>query len=205
MQAVLIKTLLALCGCLVIGSICYGIGAAVASISPRKGGLRRMATVLFGSAIAVASLAMFFSETSLPVTNAIGNISFVQVHPSGKDYRTDVLLQTSTGSTLAVFARGRSPLFLLGERVALTYQTQTGLIVKAHFIAIDGREEGVFNSANSWAAAAGVLVGIFIIWTAFKVHKRDPEGAEESGDHRRVPLDSVDEGSLPHLSDNHQD
>lgn len=206
MQVALVKILLALCGCLVIGSICYGIASSVASISPRKGSLRRMATLLFGSAISVAALTMFFAETSLPVTDAIGNISFVQVHPSGKDYRTDVLLQTSTGSSLAVFARGRSPFFRLGERVALTYQTQTGLIVKAHFIAVDGKEEGIFNSADSWVAAVGVLLGIFIIWTAFKVNKRDPEGAEERGDRRRMPLGSVvDEGTPLHPSDKHRD
>jgi hypothetical protein len=204
MQLALIKTLLALCGCLVIGSICYAIAAAVASISPRKGSRRRMATILFGSAIGVASLAVFLTGVSLPVSQADGVISFVQVQTQGKSYRTDVLLQTNTGA-LAVFAHGRSRLFRLGEHVLVNYQEQTGLIVKAHFIAIDGREEGIFNSADSWAAAVGVLVGIFIIWTAFKVHKRDPEGDEESGDHRRVALDSVDEGSLLHLSDNHQD
>ncbi len=178
------KALLALCGCLVIGSICYGIAAATASISPRKGSRRRMATILFGSAMAVASLAVFLARVALPVSQADGVISFVHVQPEGKDYRTDVVLQTNAGA-LAVYAQGRSSLFRLGEHVVVDYHEQTGLIVKAHFIAIDGREEGIFNGADSWAAAAGVLVGIFIIWRAFKVNKRDPEGAEESWGQRR--------------------
>ncbi len=203
MQVSLIKVLFAMCGCLVIGAVCYGIAAGMEGISRRKGSRRRMAAILLRSALAIASLAVFLTSASSPVSRAEGVISFVQVQSEGKGYRTDVLLQTGTG-TLAVFAHGRSSLFRLGEHVVVNYQKQTGLIVKAHFIAIDGREEGKFNSTDSWVPVVGVLLGLYLIWTAFKVQKHDPEGAESRG-LNKVPLNSVDLGSLLHLSENHQD
>lgn len=199
MQVGLIKTLLVLCVCLVIGAICFGIAAAMASISPTKGRYKWIATTLFGSAICVTSVAMFV-QTQLPVSHFVGIISSVQVHPEGKDYRTEVQFQAHTGTTLMAHAHGRSSFFRPGERVVLDYQTQTGTIVKAHFIAADGREEGVFNSADSWMAGLGLLIGLFIIWVAFRVNKRDPEGAEENWRSGEAPLNSVDEDSLLHLS-----
>jgi hypothetical protein len=204
MQVSLVKVLFALCLCLVIGAICYGVAAVAAGISPRKGNRRRMAAILLGSAMSVASLAIFFAQTQFPVSQAEGVISFVQVQSEGKGYRTDVLLQTGTG-TLAVFAHGRSSLFRLGEHVVVDYQEHTGLITKALFIAIDGGGEGKFNSTDSWVPVGGVIIGLYIIWTAFKVHERDPQGAEESRGLNKVPLDSVDVDSLLHLSENHED
>lgn len=178
MQVVLIKTLLALCICLGIGAIGYAIATAMASISPSKGRYKWIATLLFGSAIC-GSLATF-ALTQLLTSHVFGNISSAQVHPDRKNYRTEVRLQTSTGGKLVTYAHGRSFHFRPGQHVALNYQERTGMIVKAQFIGPDGKEEGVFNSSDSWTAGIGLLCGLFIIWVAFKVNKRDPEALKKA-------------------------
>lgn len=201
MQLDSVQALLALSVCLGIAGICYGIAAAAASISRRKGRLRLMGCILFGSAICVAGISMFLAQDRLHVYQAEGIIDEVQVHPEGKDYRTEVHLQTSSGATLSLHAHGRSSYFRPGEHAALNYRELTGGIVKARFIAADGKGEGVFSSTDSWVSGAAFLAGLFVMWAGCRVNKRNPEGLEESNNRGFAPYDSFDNASLLHLSD----
>lgn len=186
-----------LCG---IGVV-YAISASTLSISSKKGMRQMLAYVFIGTGVCIGSLAFIVFQARLSVLQAAGVIETAHVHAEGRGHRTDFTVRVPSGGVLALNADDISPYFRAGEQVSVRYQGYTGSIIKARFLSSTGVEEGVFNGTDSWSPYGSFLMGLFIIWSGIKIHKRDPEGAEDDSGRDPKPYGAVDKFSLIPLSE----
>jgi hypothetical protein len=189
-------------GCALFLAIRYGVIAATESDGPRKGKARLIATGLVGLVFLLPALATILYNRSLPIFEFEGQVESVQVlHGDSRHYSAFLQIRTLSGGETTVHASDRSNGFRTGEHIKVRYQGDTGELLKASFYAPDGTQEGVFNGTSTWPPYFALLFGLFLIWGAFRQHRRDPEGEEEPARGNPDLLETVDEESLLHLSE----
>jgi hypothetical protein len=132
---------------------------------------------LLGGGAVVSALAVIGYQQSLTIYHAEGIIQQVRVYMTGKEHRTRLQVATNSGANLVLRASGRSIYFHPGEHLIVTYQGETGSIIKATFLKDDGTFEGRFRGTVAWPAYVLLMGGILIIGIGFKMNRRDPEGA----------------------------
>lgn len=181
-----------------IAVVCWFL-ASTYGTSPRRGKTFLTAHVLAGSGICLVALTFLLFNHNLPIIQTEGNIESVQIHPKGRDFRSDLLIRTASGGVVAIHASGRSPYFRPGEHVKVQYQGYTGTILKVYFFSADGGEEGGFNGTDRWPPYFALLGGLTLIWYGFRKYHRDPEGAEEPSHRNPKPYGGVDKDSLLRL------
>lgn len=153
--------------------------AATESDGPRKGRSRFIATFLFGFWFCAGTLLIFLYDRSLPVFEFTGTIESVQVrNSSSRHYSAYLRIQTTSGGDIDVHATDSSTRFRPGQLVKVRYKGDTGELISAVFYAEGGKQEGVLQSLKPIQEALGFLLGLFVIWVAFRQWRRDPEGAE---------------------------
>jgi hypothetical protein len=174
----------------------YGFIAATESDSPRKGRARLIATLAFGSWFCISALSMIIYNASLPVFEFGGEIESVQIiHSDSRHYSAFLRIHTLAGGNITIHYSGRNEYFRKGEHLKVRYQGDTGELLKATFLAPDGRQEGVFNGTSTWQPYLVLLPGLFAIWAGFKKFHRDPEAVEDTTWRNPSLLDSVDDDS----------
>jgi len=174
----------------------YGFIAATESDGPRKRQARLIATLAFGSWLCISALSVITYNVRLPIFQFEGNIESVQViHSDSRHYSAYLRIQTFAGGDITIHASNRSQYFRPEEHVKVRYQGDTGELLKATFVAPDGKQEGVFNGTSTWAPYFVLLFGIFVIWASFRKFHRDPEGAEDTAWSNPSLLDSIDDDS----------
>jgi hypothetical protein len=144
----------------IFAAITCGILSSRGSVSLRKGRLRFAATLLFGSALCLASIGELLRLRTLPILSAEGVIRSAAVHSQGKGHRTDFTVTSADGATYHLNADGRSDYFRPDEHVVLTYRGYIGSVVEVHFIAASGAEEGIFRSTQRLEPFAGIHWGV---------------------------------------------
>jgi hypothetical protein len=159
----------------VVIALAFGIDGAIASTSPRKDKSIFLATLFFGIALCIAPTAGIIDYYRLPRLETNGVIVSASVHSAAKGYRTNVLIAVP-GGDVSLYAGGRSNFFHAGELVHVNYQSYSGEILKASFLAKDGHPEGVFQSTGLLGAWLGLLLGCWIMWAARRRYSRLPQG-----------------------------
>jgi hypothetical protein len=193
-------------GFLVVGLILWlaaigcGIAAARLEISKSKGLFRTWGYVLFAAGLCVASLSFLLTSYKGRHFSVDGDIKEAHIVGSGRSRRTDVWVRVGSGD-LVLRASGTNVYFRPGEHVILTYQENSGSILKARFFSPTGKQEGAYNNADFLGPSVCLLIGIVLIWGSIRLHRRDPEGSETNESRGFDPHDSVDSlSSLLHLS-----
>ena len=162
---------LLLAGCALVAAVAFGIRVSQA-IEPLKAKMRFFAVGLFGFAFVFAGIGLILLDYQLPTVEADGTIEAVSVHSQSKGYRSDISVRVGQGGLLALHASGRNAYFRRGEHVRLHYQGFTGLILRAEFVAPDGRSEGVLGT--DFLTGYGMLCpGGATVFFGWKRYRRD--------------------------------
>jgi hypothetical protein len=177
--------------CCFVGSSVSAVLCSIAGISIRKGRLKLLSLCLLGGGAIVAALAMITYQRSLPIYHGEGIIRNVHGYMTGKEHRTSLQIATNSGADLVLRASGRSDYFHPGEHLIVTYQGETGSIITATFLKDDGTVEGQFRGAVGWPAYVLLIGGMLIIYSGFKMNRRDHESAEE-GNRNVKPYEQID-------------
>ena len=154
-------------------AIAYGIAAGAATNQARRTKHILLIHIFFGLAACLTTPAILLTEYQLPTLHAQGTITSISIHSQGKDYRSEVVLQLASGGDVHLFASGRSNYFRPGQRADLRYQSQTGDILYAQFLTVDGHPEGVFRSLDPVMPYFPLLAGIFTLYMGWRRYKRD--------------------------------
>jgi hypothetical protein len=178
MEFKLVKVFLLLAVGFCLSGIGYGVSASRESISLKKGKRRLIGFLLCGVGICIAALAFGSLQWTAPTYLVDGIIESAQVHSQNRGYRTSLIVQTSSGTELALSADGSSPYFHVGEHLKASYRVYSGSIHKAQFLSSTGSPEGVFNGTDDWPPYFMFLLGLFVMWAGVRKFKRDPEGVE---------------------------
>jgi hypothetical protein len=182
-----------------LGAIGYGIAAARLEVSKKKGLLRMWASIHFAAGLCVLSLYFLVISYKGRHFSVDGYVEEAHIVASGRSRRTDVWVRVGSGE-LVLRASGTNVYFRPGQHVILTYQENSGSILKARFFSPTGKQEGAYNNADFLGPSVCLLIGIVLIWGSIRLHRRDPEGSETNESRGFDPHDSVDSLSLLHLS-----
>ena len=140
-------------------AIVCGIAASREAISIRKGKLVFLASVFGGVGAGLLGGVPLLLQSQLPLISGEGIIESV----SANSRLHSISIRVSSGERLALKALDRSPWFRAQEHVRLQYQAYTGVIMRAQFLAPDGRVEGSFRSTSFIGSYALLAVGALII------------------------------------------
>ena len=114
------------------------------------------------------------SEWSLPVYNFEGTVTSVQVlHGDSRYYSAYLTIATAQGSSICVHASGRSPGWVLGQRLKVHYYGVTGELIQALLIGPDGRQQGFFQRTGRMGDWGAMLMGVLFLWMIWKIYRRD--------------------------------
>lgn len=192
---------------LIGGSACLGAVAlrywhlsSRYEVGVRRGKALLIASLLGGSGVCAAGLALSLYESHLIVFEIEGKIEGVEVR-RGKTVRPYLYIHTTAGDDIVVHASGMSPYFRRRQSVRLRYQDKTGEILTAIFLAGDGHIEAVFNDSETWPSPYFIaLVGATIGCSGLTRYYRDPQGSKYPTLWDPVWNTSVDKASLLNLS-----
>lgn len=163
----------------IIVALRFGYFAVTESDCPRKGQARLIATLIFGGWFCVAPLLLFISDKCLPIFEFKGTIESVRVVSSNSRHFSAYLrIKTNMGGWIDVHATDRSNRFQPGQHLQVRYRGDTGELISAEFFSPAAIQDGELHSTKTMEEVICFLLGIFLIWVAFRVYHRDPQGSE---------------------------
>lgn len=179
----------------------YGYVAARASIGPRKGRARLIATLVFTSCFIVLPLLWAVYESQLPVFNFDGIITSVRmINTNPKYYSALLTIATTNGGEIEVHVSQMSDGWRVSQRLNVRYYGDTGELIRATLLSPEGAKQGTVSSTDGFVRFSSVALGLVSTWLAWKRYRQDPEGAVDRPPRSSELSDAVDRESMLHLS-----
>lgn len=179
----------------------YGYVAATASVGPRKGRARLIATLAFTCCFIAMPLLWAVYECQLPVFNFDGVITSVRVmNATPKYYSAYLAIATTLGGEIEVHVSRRSDAWRVSQRISVRYFGDTGELIRASMLSPNGAKQGTVKSRDGFVRFASVALGLFSTWLGWRQYRRDPEGAIEEPRRSSELSNAVDQESMLHLS-----
>jgi hypothetical protein len=154
------------------------VGSTLGS-GPRKGKTLLASRVSLGVALLLLASIPLLGRWVFPVSDAEGHIVSAQEHSHSRSHPTDLQIQTNSGEYLYLHASDRSDYFRPGQRLKVRYQGWDLAMVEAQFFTVDGKQEGVFRDLRSFYSYLLIVLGLYLIYDAYRKYRCDPEGKEK--------------------------
>lgn len=195
----LIRTLVIFAGLAICSACLFGFRSNSASIGPDKGRARFQSMLSIGFACYLIAAAFSLDHYAHPLFTFKGTLLADHIdQPDSKHFSRTLTIQTSLGGMIQVHADYRSAI-RPGQHLDVQYEGDTGFARKLHLYDANGNLESTWNSPAPLQAAFLAALGLFFSIASWFQFQRDPDGEEEDRV-LRDPVNSVDEASLLHLS-----